>query len=67
MTAYGLLWELTKHVLHGRGRDVVVICVKLAEEGTIDGPEIASGEDVSFSWPGDPDTFCMLSSDQVIA
>lgn len=58
MTAYRLLWELVKHVLHGRGKDTVYLSVDLPDP--LDEP--ASGELQEFTWEGDLDRFCVLTA-----
>lgn len=57
MTVYALLWELVKHVLHGRGRDEVTVLIDF-------GPDMESveGEARFFSWAGDPDRFCVIEA-----
>ncbi|MEU7904145.1 hypothetical protein [Actinoplanes sp. NPDC049118] len=57
MNAYALLWQLIKHVLHGRGRDEVFLAVY---RDPLAGP--VTGELDDFSWEGDQDRFCVLSA-----
>lgn len=59
MNVYALLWQLVKHVLHGRGRDEVYLAV-YRDSG--EGSWPISGELDDFTWEGDQDRFCVLSA-----
>jgi hypothetical protein len=56
VTARRLLWELLKHVLHGRGKDEVLAAV------VVSGGRLASGPVGYFTWAGDDDAFCHVEA-----
>jgi len=61
VTAYALLWQLVKHVLHGRGRDEVFLHVTVdADEA--DDMVILSGQLDDVSWTDNRDAFMVLSA-----
>lgn len=60
MTVYRLLWELIKHVLHGRGRDEVHVAVDWDDTPSGDGS--VTGSITEFRWESDKDAFCMLEA-----
>lgn len=60
MTVWGLLWELLKHALSGRGRDEVHLQVTRAGE-LISAPLGGQLEDFTCPPPHPPgDNFCVL-------
>lgn len=61
MTAYALLWQLVKHVLHGRGRDEVFLHVT-ADAEDADDMAILSGALEDVSWTDSRDAFMVLSA-----
>lgn len=59
MSVYALLWQLIKHVLHGRGRDEV--CVSI-EWDLPDRQGAVTGIAKDFTWVGDEDAFCSIDA-----
>lgn len=64
MTVWALLRKLLRHVLRGRGRDEVFLCV-YALPGRDGIREAVTAEDVSFTWEKGPDRFCTLFGRQL--
>jgi len=58
VNAYALLWELIKHVLHGRGRDEVCVTI----DGDDPDTDPATGSASGFRWEGDVDAFCVIEA-----
>jgi len=56
VTAYALFRELLKHILHGRGRDVVYLMAG--------GDDTVNWSAAEFDWAGDGDAFCVISAVQ---
>lgn len=61
MTARRLLWELFKHVLHGRGDDEVYVYLDL-EPVELEGP--ITGRALTFTWVGTDDAFCIIHAQE---
>jgi hypothetical protein len=60
VTVWKLLWELVKHVLHGRGKDEVQLTLDVGFGS------VASGAAASFDWAGDHDAFCVVQGTGVV-
>lgn len=56
-TARYLWWELTKHLLHRRGRDELFVAVTSSQGWT------ATAAVTDFRWESDADGFCTIDAD----
>lgn len=56
LTARHLWWELTKHVLHRRGRDEVFVAIQ--GDGWLTTAAVTD-----FRWESDADAFCTIDGD----